>query len=246
MDYKRIYESLIQSRIKMNRVKDENNYFEKHHIIPKSCGGSNDKSNIVLLTFKEHFIAHLLLVQIYDGKLKNKMQYALWRMASDKTNGNRIISASRYHDCKEILRQLMTKKEKSPETIKKFVESLKKNWAAISPEERKERIKKSNWYRESDRGKKINSENGKKHLNQKHSDETKEKMSKSKVGSYGNRQGPQSEETKEKIRNTLLLHKYKKSEETKEKWRKSNVGRKRSEEVIQKMKDAWVIRKQIN
>ena len=52
-------------------------------------------------------------------------------------------------------------------------------------------------------------------------------MSESKVGSYGNRQGPQSEETKEKIRNTLLLHKYKKSEET-----KKNGGSLMSEENV--------------
>jgi hypothetical protein len=30
-------------------------YVEKHHIIPKSLGGSNDKSNLVKLTAKEHF-----------------------------------------------------------------------------------------------------------------------------------------------------------------------------------------------
>ena len=41
-----------------------------HHIIPKSLGGSNDKSNLVLLTPEEHF-AH----------------YYLWKFTSDKPAG---------------------------------------------------------------------------------------------------------------------------------------------------------------
>lgn len=36
-------------------------YKEVHHIIPKSCGGSNDKSNLVALTAREHYIIHMLL-----------------------------------------------------------------------------------------------------------------------------------------------------------------------------------------
>lgn len=35
--------------------------FEKHHIIPRCFGGSNDKSNIVKLTTYEHILAHYYL-----------------------------------------------------------------------------------------------------------------------------------------------------------------------------------------
>jgi hypothetical protein len=31
-------------------------YVEKHHIIPRSCGGSDDKSNLVKLTARETFL----------------------------------------------------------------------------------------------------------------------------------------------------------------------------------------------
>ena len=39
---------------------------EKHHIRPKSEGGSDDETNLVNLTAREHYVAHLLLAKIYD------------------------------------------------------------------------------------------------------------------------------------------------------------------------------------
>jgi hypothetical protein len=54
-----------------------NGYTEKHHIVPQSLGGSNDKNNLVNLTAREHFICHWLLTKIYAGEAKAKMIYAL-------------------------------------------------------------------------------------------------------------------------------------------------------------------------
>lgn len=52
-------------------------YTEKHHIIPKSCGGTNDPSNLVKLTAKAHFICHLLLTKMMiDPKHKKSMCFA--------------------------------------------------------------------------------------------------------------------------------------------------------------------------
>jgi hypothetical protein len=36
-------------------------YVEEHHILPRSMGGSDNKENLVRLSAKEHYIAHLLL-----------------------------------------------------------------------------------------------------------------------------------------------------------------------------------------
>lgn len=47
-------------------TKKNDGTIESHHIIPKSEGGSNELSNIVNLTTREHFIAHLLLAKIYN------------------------------------------------------------------------------------------------------------------------------------------------------------------------------------
>jgi hypothetical protein len=60
-------------------------YAEKHHIIPRALGGSNHPSNLVYLTAREHFIAHLLLPKmVNDHKLVYKMYHALFCMMSVK------------------------------------------------------------------------------------------------------------------------------------------------------------------
>ena len=42
-------------------------YTENHHILPRSMGGSDDESNLVKLTGREHWIAHLLLWKIHKN-----------------------------------------------------------------------------------------------------------------------------------------------------------------------------------
>ena len=60
--------------------RDISGYTEKHHIIPKSLGGSNKQHNLVKLTAREHFICHWLLTKMIKGDLLIKMKRALWRM----------------------------------------------------------------------------------------------------------------------------------------------------------------------
>jgi|JI81BgreenRNA_FD_contig_123_1153_length_2686_multi_4_in_1_out_1_2 hypothetical protein len=47
---------------------------ERHHIIPKFDGGTDDPDNLVLLTVKEHVIAHWLRWQIL-GKIGDKISF---------------------------------------------------------------------------------------------------------------------------------------------------------------------------
>ena len=47
MNYILIYDNLIKSRASLNRVKLNNGVLEKHHIIPRCLGGSNNKDNLV-------------------------------------------------------------------------------------------------------------------------------------------------------------------------------------------------------
>lgn len=72
MDYRRIYDELISDRFKQKaqRKLDKKNgaYFERHHIVMRCKGGSNDESNIVLLTAREHFLAHWMLWRIYRDR----------------------------------------------------------------------------------------------------------------------------------------------------------------------------------
>lgn len=84
MNYKKIYEQLIKRR----KITPIEGYKERHHIIPKCMGGVNNKTNLVSLTAREHYIAHALLCKIYpqnkglwyafhcmiDGWINNRQQ----------------------------------------------------------------------------------------------------------------------------------------------------------------------------
>jgi hypothetical protein len=63
MNYLKHYNMLMERS--QNRVID--GYVEKHHIIPRCLGGTNDAANIAVLTPEEHFLAHQLLVKIYPN-----------------------------------------------------------------------------------------------------------------------------------------------------------------------------------
>lgn len=62
MNYQAIYNDLINKGNSDYYYKEK--YFEKHHIIPRSEGGSNKKSNLVSLPPKAHHLAHLLLLKM--------------------------------------------------------------------------------------------------------------------------------------------------------------------------------------
>ena len=50
---------------------------EKHHILPKSLGGTDNKENIILVPYKAHFVLHRLLTKFTKGKDKCKMCLAI-------------------------------------------------------------------------------------------------------------------------------------------------------------------------
>jgi hypothetical protein len=66
MNYQKIYNQLI---IK-GKIRTLTGYTERHHIVPRCMGGSDDKSNLVDLTPEEHYLAHQLLVKIYPDNRK--------------------------------------------------------------------------------------------------------------------------------------------------------------------------------
>lgn len=56
-----------------------------HHIIPRSMGGTNAKTNLVRLSWREHFVCHLLLVKCVEGsKHIRSMSWAVHRMSFSK------------------------------------------------------------------------------------------------------------------------------------------------------------------
>lgn len=75
MNYEKIYNSLIERA----RTRTIGGYVERHHIIPKCMGGSDDINNIVRLTAEEHYVAHQLLCKIYP--LIAPLAYSMLMMA---------------------------------------------------------------------------------------------------------------------------------------------------------------------
>ena len=51
---------------------------ELHHILPKCMGGNNNKTNLVRLTLREHYVCHLLLPNFTTGVEREKLKFALW------------------------------------------------------------------------------------------------------------------------------------------------------------------------
>lgn len=94
--YSKWYYSII-NKAKL-RV-DNFGYMEKHHIIPRSLGGSRkNKDNIVSLTPKEHFICHLLLTKMTTGQHQYKMLKALTMLMGVKNIGKgRYVANSRWY-----------------------------------------------------------------------------------------------------------------------------------------------------
>jgi len=165
--YTRWYNSIIaKSKERVNFV----GYGEKHHVIPKSLGGSNDPTNIVLLTAKEHFICHLLLVKMTNGDNKRRMVNAAWGMATRRNHfqtGRSRITSRTYEFLKSNLTQspeanLARSKKLKGRIIGPMSDEHRKKLSAPKTIEHREKISKSRLG---------------KSWGYKHSDETKNKMS---------------------------------------------------------------------
>jgi hypothetical protein len=84
MNYFKHYNLLIQKC--QTRHLDSSTYVEKHHILPRCMDGSNDKSNLVDMLPREHFIAHRLLAKMYPEV--SGLLFALLRMKQNCTSSH--------------------------------------------------------------------------------------------------------------------------------------------------------------
>lgn len=170
MDYKRIHDLIIEKG--KNRIKEENEYYERHHILPKCLGGRWNKENIVYLTAKEHFIVHYLLINIYPES--KSLKYALWCMCNGQNKYRDYKISSRIYERTKIQFSELHKLIEPPFKGKKHTE-ISKEKIRLSKigkkfsEETKRKIgetKKGNTYR----------------LGISQSPETRDKISKSSLG----------------------------------------------------------------
>ncbi len=104
MNYQRQYDTIINNATQENRKKNKEVYYEEHHIVPRCLNGSDEKSNKVLLTAREHFIVHKLLTLIYPHN--SKIALAFHMITFDKNLG-RKVSARDYEYARTICRKAL-------------------------------------------------------------------------------------------------------------------------------------------
>ena len=231
MNYTKIYNQLIE-RAK-NRKEERDGYYERHHIIPKCMGGSNDKDNLVKLTYREHFIAHWLLHRENPDNKSLAAGFHIMAFGKNmgraiKEKGNGWIPSSRQLEEARIANVSIPHSE---ETLKKMREA---NLGKKHSEETKQKIREAllaRKYKYTDEYLKTKQKIREANLGKKwitngidnrmvHSDEelpigwrygikyTEEGLKKMREGARDNSGKPHSEETKQKIREALLGNTY--------------------------------------
>jgi hypothetical protein len=113
MNYQRIYDQIID-RAKERKLEG---YKEKHHIIPKCMGGSNQRENLVELTAREHFLCHWILCRIYPEN--KKLGHAFWFMSKQNAPTQQrdyVVSSRTYAEAVSNLKFTEEHKEKIRKT----------------------------------------------------------------------------------------------------------------------------------
>lgn len=125
MNYRSIYANLIARA----SVRDVPIPSERHHIVPRCCGGSNDRSNIVRLSPREHFFCHFLLVKMHPEVDGLKLAVALM---SGRVKGLR----SRAYQ--KIRAEVAARRSEKQRGVKRPVEHMEAMWHANRTRKRTE------------------------------------------------------------------------------------------------------------
>ena len=196
--YTKCYFNIIESA----RATPPSGYVEKHHIIPRCIGGTNEQTNLIKLSARQHFICHLLLTKMCNGQEKYKMDNAIKFMVtfSKKQEGRTTLHiSSRWVEYARINGAIGKKNKPCPQYQKDAVSKANKGKPAINkgipmPEEQKEKISKSTMGRKAWNKNIPRSDEQKEHQRLKitgkiATDETRAKMSATKVGRPPNNKG---------------------------------------------------------
>ena len=121
----------------INNIKNvrENTYFkhsERHHIIPRCIGGTDEEENLIYLTYREHFIAHKLLAE--ENRENEGLVYAYWRMCH--SNQDTECTPEEYERAKILVSDMMTGRS-LPESTKEKMRISAKNRPPVSEETRR-------------------------------------------------------------------------------------------------------------
>ena len=183
--YQEFIDSILETR---GRFACGNEYHERHHIVPKCIGGTNDEDNLIDLFAREHFEAHRLLA--LENPDVQGLVYAWWAMSiqtNQHTEERYRLTPEEYEESRIAVANIQKGKHLSEETKKKLSDALKGR--AFSDETR-QKMSQANKGREWSEEQKINfsiSRKGKKI--KPHSEEAKKKISLSQMGEKNHRYG---------------------------------------------------------
>ena len=109
--YKKWYNNIV------DHAKNRNleGYTENHHIVPKSLGGTDDATNLIRLTAREHFICHLLLTKFTTGYDKKLMNFALGKFIQNSPLQQRTFNSWEYSKIRESISNARTGHKHSKE-----------------------------------------------------------------------------------------------------------------------------------
>lgn len=116
--YYNIISNARKRGLNRTQLKKTFGYIEIHHIIPKCLGGSDSEFNLVALSFKEHYICHLLLSRIFKNNYSIVQSFFLMSHIVINSDGRRTgkkVSAKLAAEFKEFTQT--HKKPVSQETI---------------------------------------------------------------------------------------------------------------------------------
>jgi hypothetical protein len=110
--YKKWYDNIIDAAKK----REISGYTEKHHIIPKSLGGSNDSANLVALTAREHYVCHWLLTKfVEETYYQMKMKNALGRFVQQSRLQERNLTSRQFERARKAVSEANTGRHYSAE-----------------------------------------------------------------------------------------------------------------------------------
>lgn len=213
------------------RLKGQDVYYEAHHIIPKCMGGKGEGTqwkyhpNIVLLTAREHFICHKLLVEIYPKN--HSLIWSLHRMMYSKKGNverNYTTSSRDYENFRKLFSNMVREQQTGiPKTVSHRTNLSKSKIGTKMPESFVLNLKEN-----------MKGDKNPNYGNQ-WSQEMKDSLSKKKKGVPNN--VVWTEEMRKEL-SDKTKGKYNGTEETKKKISETLTGRKASEETKQKQSES--------
>ena len=102
MNYQEFISNILQTR---GRFMSDDEYHERHHIVPKCKGGTDDKENLIDLFAKEHFMAHKLLAEENAGDDQLMCAYAIMAFTKDKNQQRYELSPEEYENARKMCAQ---------------------------------------------------------------------------------------------------------------------------------------------